>query len=92
MDMYFYWINNRIKQGQFRVFWRPDPEKLGDYHSKHNPPEHHIAVRSKYLHVPKLHSLQGCVNLTVGVTQNKRDSQRAQLQRYFLGCVSEPMQ
>ena len=25
MDMRFYWINNRIKQGQFRVFWRPGP-------------------------------------------------------------------
>ena len=26
MDMSFYWINNRIKQCQFRVFWRPQPE------------------------------------------------------------------
>ena len=31
MDMRFYWINNRIKNGQFRVFWRPVPENLGDY-------------------------------------------------------------
>ena len=38
MDMQFYWINNRIEQGKFRVFWRPCPEKLGGYHSKHNPP------------------------------------------------------
>ena len=22
MDMRFYWINDRIKQGKFRVFWR----------------------------------------------------------------------
>ena len=48
MDMRLYWINERIKQGQFRVFWRPGPEKLGDCHSKHHPPEHHIAVRSTY--------------------------------------------
>ena len=54
MDMRFYWINDRIKQGQFFVFWRPGPEKLGDYNSKHHPPEHHIAVHSKYLHVPNL--------------------------------------
>ena len=26
MDMRFYWINGRIKQGQFRFFWRPGPE------------------------------------------------------------------
>ena len=49
MDMRFYSINDRIEQGQFRVFWRPGPENLGDYHSKHHPPEHHIAVSSKYL-------------------------------------------
>ena len=57
MDMRFYWINDRIKQGQFRVFWRPGPEHLGDYHSKHHPPEQHIAIWSKYLHVPNLHLL-----------------------------------
>ena len=45
MDMQFYWIKNRLKQGQFRVLWRLGPENLGDYHSEHHPPEHHIAVR-----------------------------------------------
>ena len=84
MGMRFYWINDRIEQGQFRVFWRPVPENLGDYHSKHYPPKHHIAVRSKYLHVPKLSSLQGCVNLTVRVNPTKRESQRSQQQRYFI--------
>ena len=44
MYMRLYWINNRIKQGQFRVFWRLGPENLGDYHSKHHPPEYQIAV------------------------------------------------
>ena len=41
--MKFYWINDRIEQVQFQVFWRLGPEKLGDYHSNHNPPEHNIA-------------------------------------------------
>ena len=88
MDMRLYWKNDRIKQGQFRVFWRPGPENLGDYHSKHHPPEHHIVVSSKYLHVPHLRSLQGCVNLTVRMNPTKQEIQRAQLQHYFLGCVS----
>ena len=88
MYMRFYWIKDRIEQGQFRVFWRPGPENLGDYHCKHHPPEHHRAVRSKYLHVPNLHSLQGCVNLTVRVNPTKRESQRAKLERYFIQCVS----
>ena len=46
LDMRLYWINDRIEQGKFLVFWIPGPENLGDYHSKHHPPEHHIAVRS----------------------------------------------
>ena len=71
MDMRFYWINDRIEQGQFRVFWRPGPENLGDYHSKHHPPEHQISFCSKYLHVPHLRLLQGCVNLTVGANPTK---------------------
>ena len=87
MDMRFYRINDRIEQRQFRVFWIPGTENLGDYHSKHHPPEHHIAVWSKYLNVSKLSCLQGCVNLTVIVNPTKRESQWAQLQRYFLGCI-----
>ena len=71
MDMRFYWINDRIEQGQFRVFWRSGPENLGYYHSKHHPTEHCIEVRSKYLYLPKLSSLQGCVNLTVRVNPTK---------------------
>ena len=39
MYMRFYRIKNSIKQGKFRVFWRPGPENLGDYHSKHHPPD-----------------------------------------------------
>ena len=88
MDIRFYWINDRIEQGQFRVFWRPGPENLGDYHSKHHPPEHHIAVRSKYLHVSNLLLLQGCVNLRVRVNPTKQESEQAKLERYFLECVS----
>ena len=52
------------------------------------PPEHNIAVRSKYLHVPNLRSLQACVSLTVKMNPIKKNSQRAQLEQYFLGCVS----
>ena len=88
MDISFYWINDRIEHGQFLVFWRPGPENLGDYHSKHHPPEHHIAVRSKYLHVPNLRLLQGCVNLIVRVNPTKQDIQQAKLERYFLQCIS----
>ena len=91
MDMRFYWINKRIEQGQFFVFWRPGPENLRDCHSKHHPTEHHRAVRSKYLHVPNLSSLKGCDNLTIRVNPTKRESQRAKLEGCFLECVSKPL-
>ena len=94
MDMRFYWINNRIKQGQFRVFWRSGLEKLGDYHYKHHTTEHHIAILPKYLHGPKQRLLRGCVNLTVTVSSTaqqiptlnptKQEILKAQLQHYFI--------
>ena len=70
VGMNFYYINDRIELGKFCVFWRPGPENLGDYKSKHHSSEHHIAVCSKYLHFPNLRLLQGCFNLTVRVIPN----------------------
>ena len=64
MDMRFHWIHDRIIREYFHVFWKPGPNNLGDYHSKHHPTHHHIKVRHTNLHEP--HSsqttLQGCVN------------------------------
>ena len=85
MDIHVNWINIIIIQGQFRAFWRPGPENLVGCHSKHHSLEHDITVQSKYFHVPKLSSLQGCVKLTVRVNPTKQDSQKAQLKHYFLG-------
>ena len=65
MNMRFYWINYRIKQDQFRVYWMLSPDNLEDYHFKHHPDFHHITVMPVFLHVPKPSSLQVCVNLTI---------------------------
>ena len=64
MDMRFYWVIDRIKQGQFRVYWQPGSTNIADYPTKHNSTEHHIKVRPLYLHEPqgKNSKLQGCVN------------------------------
>jgi hypothetical protein len=51
MDMRFYWIRDRVKQGQFRVHWKPGDDNKADYHTKHHPPSHHIQERSTYLQV-----------------------------------------
>jgi hypothetical protein len=49
IDMRFYWIKDRVRQNQFLVYWRPGPENLGDYHTKHHPPSHHRRMRLTYL-------------------------------------------
>jgi hypothetical protein len=30
MDMRFYWIKDRVKQGQFNVYWGPGYQNLAD--------------------------------------------------------------
>jgi hypothetical protein len=49
IDMRFYWIRDRIKQGQFLVYWAPGTDNLADYFTKHHSPAHHKLMRSRYL-------------------------------------------
>jgi hypothetical protein len=53
IDMRFYWIRDRIQQGQFLVYWRPGSENDADYFSKHHPIQHHITMRPRFLTTPK---------------------------------------
>lgn len=50
IDMRFYWIRDRVRQGQFRVFWAPGKDNYGDYFTKHHPTSHHRNMRPVYLH------------------------------------------
>jgi hypothetical protein len=52
IDMRFYWIRDRVRQGQFLVYWSKGKGNLADYFSKHHPASHHTAVRSTYLYSP----------------------------------------
>ena len=49
MDMRFYWVRDRVKQGQFHVHWRKGADNLADYFTKHHSPAHHRLMRSRYL-------------------------------------------
>lgn len=53
IDMRFYWLRDRVEQGQFNIYWRPGATNLADYVSKHHPANHHRSVRSIYLAPPK---------------------------------------
>jgi hypothetical protein len=49
INMRFYWIRNRIKQGQFIIHWRKGTKNRADYFTKHYSPAHHKHIRSNYL-------------------------------------------
>ena len=52
IDMRFYWIRDRVRQGQFLVYWKKGILKKADYFTKHHPTSHHRAIRSSYFHSP----------------------------------------
>jgi hypothetical protein len=71
MDMRFFWIKDRVKQGQFHVYLGPGFQNLADYFTKHHSPAHHKRMRDVYLHADERpinrkgirdSALRGCVN------------------------------
>ena len=66
MDMRFYWVRDRVKQGQFLIHWKPGAINLADYHTKHHPAAHHKEMRSVYLH-EESNSVKQCINHCEGV-------------------------
>ena len=51
MDIRFYWVQDRVTQGQLRIQWKKGDTNLADYFTKHHPPTHHIKMRPTYLHI-----------------------------------------
>jgi hypothetical protein len=71
MDMRFYWVKDRVKQGQFDVYWGPGFQNMADYFTKHHSPAHHKRIRDIYIHANdrpinpegiRYSALRGCVN------------------------------
>jgi hypothetical protein len=50
INMRYYWIQDRIAQGQFDVSWALGDTYLGDYFAKHHSPSHRNRLRPFYLH------------------------------------------
>ena len=47
--MSFHWLRCRDSQGQFRYYWRPGTQNLGDYWTKHHPGSHHQNFRPQII-------------------------------------------
>jgi hypothetical protein len=52
IDMRFYWIRDRVRQGQFHVYWKRGRLNKADYFTKHHPATHHQQIRSSYFYSP----------------------------------------
>jgi hypothetical protein len=50
MDMRFFWIKDRVMQGQFHVYWGPGYQHLEDCFAKHHLPAHHKRMRDMYIY------------------------------------------
>jgi hypothetical protein len=50
IDMRFYWMRDRVRQGQFFIYWRKGSINLADYFTKHHAPSHHVKIRPSVLH------------------------------------------
>jgi hypothetical protein len=71
MDMRFYWIKDRVKQGKFDVYWGPGYQNFANYFTKHHSPAHHKRMREINIHTNEQpinrkgirdSALRGCVN------------------------------
>jgi hypothetical protein len=52
INMRFYWLKDRVSQGQFRIYWEPGHTKLAYYYTKHHPPCHAIIKEyDQYIHI-----------------------------------------
>jgi hypothetical protein len=79
MDTKYYWLQYRVRQKQFDVYWRPGKDTLGDYHTKHHPAQHHKDMRPILLHqANSLNFLRGCAKLRQPQLHQPTDTKTSQ--------------
>ena len=59
------YLKDRAAHGEFRIYWAPGAENLGDYYTKVHPPSHHKKVNPIYLYNKETrHSaMKGCIEI-----------------------------
>jgi predicted transposase YdaD len=50
MDMQFYWVKDRVKQGQFHVYLGQGYQNLANYFTNHHSLMYHKRMREMYIH------------------------------------------
>ena len=97
MDMRFYWVRDRVQQGQLIVYWGPGAENKGNFYTKHHHPTHCRSQRNHHVHQQEDNNshkiLQGCANLGINLdtrTKGLIPRSRTQNQRLRLSHVLIP--
>jgi hypothetical protein len=89
--MCFYWIKDRVKQGQFNVYWGPVYQNLADYFTKHHSLAHHKILREIYIHVNEQPiNRKGARDSALRGRVNTSGKAGAQITRLPLGDDSSP--
>ncbi len=83
IDMRFYWIRDRTRQGQFVVYWRKGILNKADYFTKHHSGAYHQRMCSQYLaHCAAQTTLpqdcKGVLNSTTTLLENTESSPSSQ--------------
>ena len=73
MDKIFYWLQDRVKQGEFRVFWDPGKDNLADYYTKYHSQATHRRLRPIYTYTEGKGptTFQGCVKILTRTNRPK---------------------
>ena len=98
MDKNFWWLADRVEQGQFNICWAPGCINLADYFSKKHPASHHKKVRPIYLHIEgqSPSTLQGCDRMFLSTpsqtSQPRSEHSNANEQEPVEPTVDDPSQ
>ena len=73
IDVRFYWLRDRAKQGQFYIYWDSGKNNFADFHTKKHPPTYHRVNRPIQTYIEGLSpdSLQGCIEMMNSVPSPK---------------------
>jgi hypothetical protein len=88
INMRFYWIKDRVAQGQFAIYWKRGADNLADYFTKHHPPAHHQRMCSQYIQQPDHGRINndGATNLATIVGLENSNSELCEMHKNRIQC------
>ncbi|OEU11423.1 hypothetical protein FRACYDRAFT_245988 [Fragilariopsis cylindrus CCMP1102] len=82
MDKRFYWVQDRVEQGEYRVFWAPGKVNLADYYTKYHSPATHRKLRPIYTYIEEK-SHEASQDILLSDMNRKLPKERLAIRREF---------